>query len=256
MSKDHESATKAKDKPAALGPDINVNKFTRETKSWESCPISQLPEDVLRRAYEVGIVPEKESRSGTFFQSDHSVTSRVVQSMFEGKAEVMSTADAMKKYNWLKDYWWKVVKVDADKYTSLAETKWDQGYFIRILEDQKVMLPLQACLFISTNNLDQNVHNIIIAEAGSESQLNNRLYNTSERQQRTARWNFGIFRQGRREAHLHHDPQLGGRIRCSPEISSHDRGQRSFRKQLPMLQTRKKPPDVSNSVLQGRELES
>jgi len=171
MSKDYEAATKAKDKPAALGPDIDVGKFIRETRSWESCPLSLLPEDVLKRAYEVGIVPEETSRSGTYFQLDHSVTSRAVQNMFEGKVEVMSTAEAMKKYDWFKDYWWKGVKVDADKYTSLAETKWDQGYFFRILEDQKVTVPLQACLFIATNNLDQNVHNIIIAEAGSEGQL-------------------------------------------------------------------------------------
>jgi Fe-S cluster assembly scaffold protein SufB len=171
MSKDYEAASKAKDKPAALGPDIDVGKFSRETRSWASCPLSLLPEDVLKRAYEVGIVPEGKSRSGTYFQLDHSVTSRAVQNMFEDKVEVMSTADAMKKYKWFRDYWWKVVKVDSDKYTSLAETKWDQGYFIRILEDEKVTLPLQACLFISTNNLNQNVHNVIMAEAGSEGQL-------------------------------------------------------------------------------------
>lgn len=171
MPKNHEAAAKAKDKPAALGPDLDVAKFTRQTKSWESCPVAELPEDVLRRAYEVGVIPEKESRSGTFFQVDHSVTTKIVQRMFEGKAEIMSTADAVKKYKWVRDYWWKAVKVDADKYTSLAETKWDQGYFIRVLEDQKVTLPLQACLFISTNNLDQNVHNLIIAEPGSEAQL-------------------------------------------------------------------------------------
>ena len=171
MSKDYEAAAKAKDKPAALGPDIDIDKFIRETRSWASCPLSLLPKDVLKRAYEVGILSEEKLRSGTYFQLDHSVTSRDVQSMFEGKAEVMSTAEAMKKYDWFKDYWWKVVKVDTDKYTSLAETKWDQGYFIRILEDQKITLPLQACLFISTNNLSQNVHNVIIAEAGSEGQL-------------------------------------------------------------------------------------
>jgi Fe-S cluster assembly scaffold protein SufB len=171
MSKGYEAASKAKDKPAALGPDIDVGKFLRETSSWASCPLSLLPEDVLKRAYEVGVVSEEKSRSGTYFQLDHSVTSRAVQNMFEGKVEVMSTAEAMKKYDWFKDYWWKGVKVDTDKYTSLAETKWDQGYFFRILEDQKVTLPLQACLFIATNNLDQNVHNVIIAEAGSEGQL-------------------------------------------------------------------------------------
>jgi Fe-S cluster assembly scaffold protein SufB len=171
VSKDYEAATKAKDKPAALGPDIDIGKFIRETRSWESCPLSLLPDDVLKRAYEVGILPEKKSRSGSYFQLDHSVTSKEVQSIFEDKVEVMSTADAMKKYDWLKDYWWKAVKVDTDKYTSLAETKWDKGYFFRILEDQKVTVPLQACLFITINNLDQNVHNIIIAEPGSEGQL-------------------------------------------------------------------------------------
>jgi Fe-S cluster assembly scaffold protein SufB len=171
MSKDYEAATKAKDKPAALGPDIDIGKFIRETRSWESCPLSLLPDDVLKRAYEVGIIPEEKSRSGSYFQLDHSVTSKEVQSIFEDKVEVMSTADAMKKYDWLKDYWWKAVKVDTDKYTSLAETKWDKGYFFRILEDQKVTVPLQACLFITINNLDQNVHNIIIAEPGSEGQL-------------------------------------------------------------------------------------
>ncbi len=171
MSQNYEAATKAKDKPAALGPDIDVGRFSREPTSWASCPLSLLPEDVLKRAFEVGIVSEEKSRSGTYFQLDHSVTSRAVQDIFEGKVEVMSTAEAMKKYDWLKDYWWKAVRVDTDKYTSLAETKWDKGYFIRILENQKVTLPVQACLFISTNNLSQNVHNIIIAEPGSEGQL-------------------------------------------------------------------------------------
>jgi len=71
----------------------------------------------------------------------------------------------------LRDYWWKIVRVDADKYTALAELAWDQGYFIRILEDQHVTMPLQACLFISTDNLNQNVHNIIVAEPGSEAQI-------------------------------------------------------------------------------------
>jgi len=171
MSEIREAASRARDKPAALGPDININKFTRQSKNWKPCPISRLPEDVLKRAFEVGIVSEGKSRSATYFQLDHSVISRAVQSMFEGKVEIMSTKDALEKYDWFKDYWWKLVKVDTDKYTAVAETNWDQGYFVRVLEDQKVVIPLQACLFVSTNNLSQNVHNVIIGESGSEAQL-------------------------------------------------------------------------------------
>jgi len=171
MPKSYEDAAKARDKPAALGPDIDVSKFSSNPKVWNFCPITLLPEDVLKRAYEVGIVADDQSRSGSFFQLDHSVTSKAVQKMFEGKVEIMSTSEAIEKYDWMKDYWWTAVKVDADKYTSLAELKQNQGYFIRIFENQKVTLPLQACLFVSTDNISQNVHNVIIAEPGSEAQL-------------------------------------------------------------------------------------
>ncbi len=171
MSESKDAALRARDKPAALGPDIDISKCSRQAENWQTCPLSHLPDDVLKRALEVGIVPDEKNRSATFFQLDHSVVFKAVQSMFEGKVEIMSTLDALEKYDWFRDYWWKLVKVDADKYTALAELKWDQGYFIRVLEDQSVTIPLQACLFISTDNLNQNVHNVIIAEPGSESQI-------------------------------------------------------------------------------------
>ncbi len=171
MPKSKEAALQAKDKPAALGPDLDLSQYSRQPRSWEQCPISNLPESILGKALEVGIVPEEESRAATFFQIDHSVIFKAIQKMFENKIEIMSTREALKKYEWLKDYWWRIVRVDADKYTALAELAWDQGYFIRILEDQKVVIPLQTCLFISVDNLNQNVHNIIIAEPGSEAQI-------------------------------------------------------------------------------------
>ena len=171
MSNSKEAASRAREKPAALGPDIEIGTFSRETKSWSPCPLSRLPSDVLERAFQVGVVPEEKSRSATYFQLDHSVVSKAVQSMFGDKVEIMSTKEAIAKYDWFKDYWWKLVNVDADKYTALAELRWDQGYFIRILEDKKVTIPVQSCLFVSTDNLNQNVHNVIIAEPGSEAQL-------------------------------------------------------------------------------------
>jgi len=171
VSKSHEAASRARDKPAALGPDVDTGTYSRQTKSWSPCPISNLPGDVLNRAFEVGVVPEEKSRSATYFQVDHSVISKAVRSMFEDKVEIMSTKEALNKYSWFKDYWWRLVSVDTDKYTALAELGWDQGYFVRILEDQKVTIPVQSCLFVSTENLNQNVHNVIIAEPGSEAQL-------------------------------------------------------------------------------------
>ncbi|MEM2960299.1 MAG: SufD family Fe-S cluster assembly protein [Candidatus Bathyarchaeia archaeon] len=171
MSKNKDAALLSRDKRANLGPDLNLSQYSRQAKNWEPCPISELPEDILKKSLEVGVIQDEKSRAASFFQIDHSVIFRAVQEMFENKVEIMSTKEALEKYDWLKDYWWKIVKVDTDKYTALTELAWDQGYFIRILEDQNVTIPLQACLFISTDNLNQNVHNIIIAEPGSEAHI-------------------------------------------------------------------------------------
>lgn len=171
MSSDRERALRARSKPAALGPDLDLDVFSRNPEPWPSCPISSLPEDIVQQSLNVGIKLDGKERAGTYFQIDHSIVFQGIQKMFEGQAEIMSVKDALKKYDWLKDYWWKLIPVDADKYVALAELHWDYGYFIKVLEDQKVTLPLQSCLFISRDNLNQNVHNIIVAEPNSEVQI-------------------------------------------------------------------------------------
>ncbi|MCX8171244.1 MAG: SufD family Fe-S cluster assembly protein, partial [Candidatus Bathyarchaeota archaeon] len=121
MSESKDSALRAINKPSAFGPDLDISQYSRQTKNWEPCPISSLPKDILERAFEVGVLAEQENRAATFFQIDHSVVFKAVQKIFEDKVEIMSTKEALKKYGWLKDYWWKIVSVDADKYTALAE---------------------------------------------------------------------------------------------------------------------------------------
>jgi Fe-S cluster assembly scaffold protein SufB len=171
MSERKKKALGALEKPAALGPDLDLKGFSRDVKPWRHLSPSSLPRDIARQSLKVGVRPDEKGRAGTYFQIDHSTVFCTTQRTFEGKAEVMSTEEAFKKYDWMEDYWWKVVAVDADKYTALAELEWDKGYFIRALEGQKVTLPLQACLFISKDNLNQNVHNVIIAEPNSEMQI-------------------------------------------------------------------------------------
>ncbi|MCD6529719.1 SufD family Fe-S cluster assembly protein [Candidatus Bathyarchaeota archaeon] len=171
MPESKKRAMRAIDKPAAYGPDLDINRYSRSAEGEYRCPLTELPEEVVKRSLEVGVTPREDERSATYFQIDHSVIFSAVQEMFKGKVEVLSTAEALQKYGWFKDYWWRLVEVDTDKYTALTELKWDQGYFIRVLEGEKVTLPLQTCLFVSTDNLNQNVHNVVIAEPESEIQI-------------------------------------------------------------------------------------
>lgn len=171
MPKGKKATQKAIKKPAAFGPDLDIERFSREAVPWASCPVSSLPRDIAQRALSAGVRTDEVDRAGTYFQIDRSAVFKSMRKKFVGKAEILSTKDALKKYRWVRNYWWNLIDANMDKYTALANLKWDQGYFIRVLKNQKIELPLQACMFISRENFNQNVHNVIVAEPGSDAQI-------------------------------------------------------------------------------------
>jgi len=119
-------------------------------------------------AKDAGIV--KDGRSGTYIQTDHNIAYTNINRIFEGKLEIMDIRDALEKYKWAKDLFWKLVDKDKDEYTKAA-TELGGGYFIRILKGQKVDIPIQSCLMITKDRFHQRVHNLIIAEEGSEANI-------------------------------------------------------------------------------------
>lgn len=157
----------AKDKKAALGEDIDLGKFTgvAEEHSYTKDPSSLSDQDKAAMLQAGIMLDNPKQRSGTYIQMDNvPVHFSTVQ---EG-IEVMPVSQAIQQYDWLPDYWWKAVAVDQDKYTASVELGNANGYFIRALPGQKTEYPVQSCLYLARENLKQNVHNIIIAEEGSE----------------------------------------------------------------------------------------
>jgi hypothetical protein len=160
-------ATKAIGKKAAFGPDVDLNEF-------DSAPVPhtymadedlcELPPEEQKRLIMAGLDVTQKDRSGTFFQKDTSVIH--CHSQQQG-IEVMPIRKALEQA-WIKDYYWKLAAVDADKFTAAAELGLHDGYVIRALPGSKSIYPVQACLYLDKEGLQQNVHNIIIAEEGSE----------------------------------------------------------------------------------------
>lgn len=172
MRKVLEQAQKAKDKKAALGSDIEIEQFTIEkTDEHETLnSINEVDDDVKETLLKVGVNSEENERSGTFLQMDQSP---IVNNMLSDSVEMMGMNVALDKYNWLKDYMWKAVQPDADKYTANVAIKEEEenlhsGYFIRSKPGTKETFPLQACMFIGDEKVMQTAHNIIIAEENSE----------------------------------------------------------------------------------------
>ncbi len=168
LSRTHrEKARAAATRPAALGEDIDLSRYTGTDSehAYRQDP-SALPAAVKERMLQAGVMLEDTSqRSGTYLQMDnmpvHSSTAQ------EG-VEVIPVSQALEKYDWMPDYWWQAVAVDQDKYTANVELHNFDGYFIRALPGQKTLFPVQACLYLAREKMVQNVHNIIIAEEGSE----------------------------------------------------------------------------------------
>ncbi|MDQ7792361.1 MAG: SufD family Fe-S cluster assembly protein [Desulforudis sp.] len=123
--------------------------------------------DILdrNRLVQTGIEFSGTDRSGTFMQMDDSIVHCGVE---QPGVEVLSTEEAVSRYDWLADYYWKSVSPEADEYTAYAREYSRHGYFIRALPGVKASYPVQASLYLAENGFAQAVHNIVIVEEGAE----------------------------------------------------------------------------------------
>jgi len=163
-----EKAKKAKDKKGAIGPDINLDEFDQAPVPHSYLAeedLCDLPQEEQERLIMSGLDVTEKERGGTYLQKDTSVIH--CHSRQDG-IEVIPIKKALEQYEWIKEYYWKLVAVDTDKYTAAAELDLHDGYVIRALPGSKSIYPIQACLYLDKDGLQQNVHNLIIAEEDSE----------------------------------------------------------------------------------------
>lgn len=166
MQKIEEKAKKALKKKAAYGEDIELENFTRqaETLAYNE-NLSGFDPEERERLQQIGLDLSRRERSGTFFQSDCSVIH--CQSTYKG-LEILPITEVINDRDRAEHYLWQAVDVGTDKYTAAAGLDLDNGYFIRALPGEKVVYPLQACLYIRQEKFAQHLHNVIVAEEGSE----------------------------------------------------------------------------------------
>ena len=171
FSEIQEKAERAKEKKAAFGPDIDLSRYTKHIERGKIESLESLSMQAKEAAIMTGISLEEEQRAGSYVQVDQSVVYESLNKAYEGQLEIMSTTDALTRYDWLEDYFWKSVPVDQDKFTAQAALNMTHGYFIRVFPHQKPQYPVQSCLLVAENYISQNVHNIIIVEEGAELQV-------------------------------------------------------------------------------------
>ena len=157
----------ALEKKARYGSDLDLSKY----KLDEAEPCPKIDSIIAQRALEVGVDVEGRGRAGTYFQVDYSALYKSLQRQFKGEVEVMSIEEAEEEYDWVRKLSWRLVSPYTDKYTAFTALNQRGGYFIRVLEGRKLTVPIQSCLFVYSRNLVQPVHNLIVAEPGSEAHI-------------------------------------------------------------------------------------
>ncbi len=161
-----EMAKEAKDKKAAIGPDVDLDTYSLESPKHSELKDLKVLSSVDRETMAFAGIDIKEGeRSGTYIQKDGI---SILSGSHQEGLEIIPIKKALKESDWIHEYYWKMASVDTDKYTARARLDLQNGYVIRALPGKKVTLPAQACLYLEKDGFNQNVHNIIIAEEDSE----------------------------------------------------------------------------------------
>ena len=146
------------------GPDIDVEKFLgkRQDKGDGA-------EEALNR---LGFGKEILQKAG-YVQVNEEIVRRLVLHRLERQGVVvLPLYEALEKLSWVKDYYWRAVPVDTDKYTASVEVYGKQlGYFIYVPPGVRVEQPIYTCLLITEELEAQLVHNIVVVGEGAEATL-------------------------------------------------------------------------------------
>ena len=146
--------------------DINLENYKVDAKDHAYVEkLSQIDSTDAMQFLDVGVDIDENDRAGTFIQKDKSLIHCKTRQDGVG---VMGISQALEKHEWLSGYMWGNISPDTDKFTLQAKEKPHEGYFIHALPGVKTKHPVQSCLYIAKDGFSQNVHNIVIAEQGSE----------------------------------------------------------------------------------------
>jgi len=127
--------------------------------------LENLPQEEKERLRQTGLETDISRRAGSYFQKDQEIVHAT--SGTKG-VEILGVSEALEKYDWMKDYYWNAVPREKDRITQyVAKQEKPKGVVVIARKGVKTTLPLQACLYLSEQNI-QHVHNIFIAEEGAE----------------------------------------------------------------------------------------
>lgn len=168
--------TYKQNKAAKYGPDINLKSYDADIPArGEIESLHDLSPDEREASRKVGIRDNESYRSGTYFQYDRDAVylhyTDLLRKHLPKGLIVTDLIEAIKRYSWLREYWFRACPLNLDKYTAFVGSHETAGAFVWSQEGAIVPYPIQACLFMGTSRMVQVPHNILIAEPNSSMHI-------------------------------------------------------------------------------------
>ncbi len=162
-----ELGRKAIAKKPPYGPDIDVEKLIEEPPTGTSGV-----EEFENTASSIGLDPAAALKRG-YVQVDETIILEPALRMLESHGvRVMTTGEALKRFELARKLYWSLISPDEDKYTGVVAAYWrGHGYFIYVPDGVRLREPIYACLFIARQGYPQILHNIVYVGDNAEVHL-------------------------------------------------------------------------------------
>ncbi|MBS7611825.1 SufD family Fe-S cluster assembly protein [Candidatus Bathyarchaeota archaeon] len=154
-------AEEALSKRSAYGIDLDVSEYMPKHANLNSRHLEILEDELSSSIESVGLNVDEKNTLGSYIQIDQ--TAVYSQSRRRGLT-ILNLKEALKRLDFLRNFYWRLIPVDLDKFTALAALYEESGYVIVVEKGFKSDKPTQACLLIRSPRSLQTPHNIIIAE--------------------------------------------------------------------------------------------
>ncbi len=153
--------------------DIPLEDYRREGERFARVgSLRELDGSTQTKIESVGERVDEQHRAATHLQQDNFITYlNTISGLLPEGVVVMDTDEAVKRFDWLKDYYFKILPKDLNKYTAFVNAFSRGGVFVWVREGVQVELPLQAAFYIKSSDYVQVPHSFVIAEPHSKVHL-------------------------------------------------------------------------------------
>jgi len=159
-------------KPESKDPEIDLEaliaSITEEKPQISS--LEELPKEVLEQLERLGISREEQSIiTGATVNLDNTLVYSNLKDMLRKQGVLIeSTDDAVRKYDWMRDYMFRLLDYRMNRIVALHIAFWSGGVTARFPKDIKILYPINAFFLIISEGIGQTEHTLVIADENSE----------------------------------------------------------------------------------------